>query len=145
MKGCDVCMKTYNFQEQIENIREEAIKIGYKPTTISKYMSIWRTFIKWKKENNFIYNQDEYSTFLLEHYKFDIITYTHNSKSRDQQLMRSKKILDDFNTYKNFIKKRVVPIMDETIELLNQYLKDNNINYGKIFKVSEKIIPLLKI
>ena len=35
--------------------------------------------------------------------------------------------------------------MDETIELLNQYLKDNNINYGKIFKVSKKIIPLLKI
>ena len=57
MKGCDVCMKTYNFQEQIENIREEAIKIGYKPTTISKYMSIWRTFIKWKKENNFIYKR----------------------------------------------------------------------------------------
>ena len=137
-------MKTYNFQEQIENIREEAIKIGYKPTTISKYMSIWRTFIKWKKENNFIYNQDEYSTFLLEHYKFDIITYTHNSKSRDQQLMRSKKILDDFNTYKNFIKKRVVPIMDETIELLNQYLKDNNINYGKIFKVSEKNNTFIK-
>ena len=104
-------MKTYNFQEQIENIREEAIKIGYKPTTISKYMSIWRTFIKWKKENNFIYNQDEYSTFLLEHYKFDIITYTHNSKSRDQQLMRSKKILDDF-----------IQFQENTIEKLKKYL-----------------------
>ena len=34
--------------------------------------------------------------------------------------------------------------MDETIELLNQYLKDNNINYGKIFKVSEKNNTFIK-
>ena len=32
----------------------------------------------------------------------------------------------------------------ETIELLNQYLKDNNINYGKIFKVSEKNNTFIK-
>lgn len=149
MKGCDVCMKTYNFQEQIENIREEAIKIGYKPTTISKYMSIWRTFIKWKKENNFIYNQDEYSTFLLEHYKFDIITYTHNSKSRDQQLMRSKKILDDFNTYKNFIKKRVVPnnqkdsISEEfkdIIDIYKKYCCNERYNSINTINIKEKYI-----
>ena len=34
--------------------------------------------------------------------------------------------------------------MDETIELLNQYLKDNNINYGKIFKVSKKNNTFIK-
>ena len=141
MKGCDVCMKTYNFQEQIENIREEAIKIGYKPTTISKYMSIWRTFIKWKKENNFIYNQDEYSTFLLEHYKFDIITYTHNSKSRDQQLMRSKKILDDFNTYKNFIKKELFQIIKRIVFLKN--LKISLIFIKSIVVMKDTILLIL--
>lgn len=141
MKGCDVCMKTYNFQEQIENIREEAIKIGYKPTTISKYMSIWRTFIKWKKENNFIYNQDEYSTFLLEHYKFDIITYTHNSKSRDQQLMRSKKILDAFNTYKNFIKKELFQIIKRIVFLKN--LKISLIFIKSIVVMKDTILLIL--
>ena len=45
----------------------------------------------------------------MDYYKFDVNSYTNKSKSHYQQLMRSKRILDDFDTYKNCIAKRVLP------------------------------------
>ena len=66
------------------------------------YKFIWNSYIKWKNESNFYYNGKEYATFLLEHYKFDVQSYSSESKSRFQQLMRSKRILDDFEKYKNY-------------------------------------------
>ena len=72
-----------------------------------------------------------------------ILVLLYDSAARADEIVNL--CVEDIRYYDNQIilngkgnKKRVVPIMDETIELLNQYLKDNNINYGKIFKVSEK-------
>lgn len=78
-----------------------------------------------------------------------ILALLYDSAARADEIVNL--CVEDIRYYDNQIilngkgnKKRVVPIMDETIELLNQYLKDNNINYGKIFKVSEKNNTFIK-
>lgn len=78
-----------------------------------------------------------------------ILVLLYDSAARADEIVNL--CVEDIRYYDNQIilngkgnKKRVVPIMDETIELLNQYLKDNNINYGKIFKVSEKNNTFIK-
>ena len=73
------------------------------------YLKIWNKFIVWKNEVHFIYNKKEYSEFLLDYYHFDISKYTNKSKSRHQQLKRSKRILDNFDEYKKFIIKQSLP------------------------------------
>lgn len=108
-KGDGVLMNT-NFKTQISNIRKEAIKIGFSKTTMDGYQFIWNNYIKWKQTDNFTYNQKEYTQFLLEHYDFDVSTFSNKTtKSWFQQLMRSKKILDDFNDYKSCITREVLP------------------------------------
>ena len=102
-------MNTLDFKTYIKFIRKEALEIGFSITTMDGYLKIWKKFIIWKNESNFIYNEDEYSRFLLEYYKFDITKYTNKSVSHHQQLMRSKRILDDFDTYKKFMIKRSLP------------------------------------
>lgn len=79
-----------------------------------------------------------------------ILVLLYDSAARADEIVNL--CVEDIRYYDNQIilngkgnKKRVVPIMDETIELLNQYLKDNNINYGKNLRLVKKIIPLLKI
>ncbi len=99
-----------NFKNQISNIRKEATKIGFSKTTMDGYQFIWNNYIKWKQTDNFTYNQNEYAQFLLEHYDFDVSTFSNKTtKSWFQQLMRSKKILDNFNDYKSCITREVLP------------------------------------
>ena len=81
-------MSLPNIKTQINNFRKEAKKLGYRDSTIDKYISIWNNYIKWKNESDFIYDCKEYSKFLLEYYNFDINEYTNKSKSFFQQLMR---------------------------------------------------------
>ena len=102
-------MNTQDFKNYINNIRKEALEIGYSITTMDKYLSIWNKFINWKNETHFIYDEKEYSKFLLEYYKFDVNKYTNKSKSHYQQLMRSKRILDDFDSYKKHMTKQSLP------------------------------------
>lgn len=102
-------MNTQDFKTYIKNIRKEALEIGYSIKTMDGYLKIWKKFIIWKNENYFIYNEQDYCNFLFDYYNFDVNKYTNKSKSRYQQLMRSKRILDDFNAYKNFILKRSLP------------------------------------
>ncbi len=90
-------MSLPDFKTQIKNIRKEAIELGFSISTMNGYESIWNNFIKWKNEEYFIYDENDYSKFLLEYYYFDVKSYSAKSKSRHQQLMRSKRILDDFN------------------------------------------------
>ena len=107
--GDDVFMNT-NFKTQIDKIRKEAISIGFAKATIDDYQYIWNKYIKWKQINDFVYNEKEYAKFLLECYGFDVDTYSNKStKSWFQQLMRSKKILDDFDSYKKFITREALP------------------------------------
>lgn len=94
---------------QIKNIRKEGLKLGFSIKTMDGYEAIWHSFIKWKNEYDFIYSSEEYEKFLLEYYNFDVNTYTTKSKSYYQQLMRSKRILEDWDTYKVFILKRCLP------------------------------------
>ena len=102
-------MNTQDFKTYINNIRKEALEVGYSITTMDGYLKIWNKFIKWKNEIHFVYDEKEYSKFLLDYYKFDVSKYTNKSKSRHHQLMRSKRILDDFDTYKIYILKRSLP------------------------------------
>ena len=102
-------MNTPDFKTYINNIRREALSIGFSINTMDGYLKIWNKFIEWKNETHFIYDEKEYSQFLLDYYHFDINNYTNNSKSRHQQLMRSKRILDDFTSYKQFMLKRSLP------------------------------------
>ena len=102
-------MHTQDFKNYINNIRKEALEIGYSIPTMDKYSSIWNKFINWKNEAHFIYNEKEYSKFLIEYYNFDISKYTNKSESRYQQLMRSKRILDDFDSYKKYMTKQSLP------------------------------------
>ena len=97
------------FKTQIKNIRKEALELGFSIKTMDGYLNIWNNFIKWKNEDNFIYNESEYSNFLLDYYHFDVHEYNNKTKSRFQQLMRSKRILDNFDEYKEFMQKRVLP------------------------------------
>lgn len=137
-------MYTQDFKAKIKKIRKEALEIGFSITTMDGYLSIWNKYIKWKKLAYFDYNEKEYARFLLEHYNFDITTYTNKSKSRYQQLMRSKKMLDDFDSYKLFMIKRTLPnslyssypsswniILDKYLEYCKQ-IKINSENSIKI-------------
>ena len=108
--GKDVVFLSYpDFKTQIKEIRREAIELGYAISTMDSYERIWNKFIEWKQEEHFVYQEEDYSKFLLEYYHFDVSTYTSKSKSRDQQLMRSKRILDDFDIYKECIQRRCLP------------------------------------
>ena len=99
-----------NFKTQIKKIREEAIKVGFTKATMDGYQFIWNNYIKWKQINDFIYDEKEYSEFLLEYYCFDVNNFSHKTtKSWFQQLMRSKKILDDFDSYKKCITGEALP------------------------------------
>ena len=97
------------FKTQIKNIRKEAIELGFSITTMDSYLKIWSNFIKWKNEDSFIYNELEYSKFLLDYYQFNVNEYNNKSKSFFKQLMRSKRMLDDFDEYKVFMQKRILP------------------------------------
>ena len=72
------------------------------------YLNIWNSFVKWKNSEDLVYNELEYSKFLLDCYHFDVTSYNDKSKSRYQQLMRSKRILDDWDNYKNYMIKRII-------------------------------------
>ena len=102
-------MNTLDFKTQIKNIRKEALRIGFSISTMDEYLRIWNKFISWKSTNSFVYNEKDYIDFLLDYYKFDVNSYTNKSRSLYQQLMRSKRILDDFDTYKIFMQKRSLP------------------------------------
>ncbi len=102
-------MKTQNFISYIKEIRKEALELGYSKSTIDGYWYIWKQFILWKNVNTFEYEEKEYSKFLLEHYNFDVNTYTNKSKSHHQQFMRSKRILDNFDIYKQNMNRKVLP------------------------------------
>ena len=106
----DVVFLSYpDFKTQIKEIRKEAIKLGFAISTMDGYQKIWNKFIEWKQEEHFVYREEDYNRFLLEYYSFDVSTYTSKSKSRYQQLMRSKRILDNFDTYKECIQRRCLP------------------------------------
>ena len=137
------------FKTQIKNIRKEAIELGFSIATMDSYLKIWNNFIKWKNEDNFIYNELEYSQFLLDYYRFDVTTYSNKSKSFYQQLMRSKRILDNFDEYKVFMQKRVLPkslyseypsnwniILDHYLD----YCKNNQYNDDKTIKVKRSYL-----
>ena len=66
------------------------------------YLSIWNSFIKWKNEDDFIYDESEYSKFLLDCYHFDITTYNNKTKSYFQELIRSKRRC--FYIFRDFLK-----------------------------------------
>lgn len=133
-----------SIKTQINNFRKEAIKIGYCSYTIDRYISIWNMYIKWKNETDFIYDSDEYSKFLLEHYNFDVNTYTSKSKSFFQQLMRSKRILDNFDEYRKvkekemFSKSYIVDFPNDwniTIGLFADYIQNVRNNCDNTIKV----------
>ena len=145
-------MSLPDFKTQIKNIRKEALKVGFSISTMDGYLKIWNKFISWKGINNFIYNEKDYIDFLLDYYKFDVHSYTNKSCSRHQQLMRSKRILDDFDTYKNCIAKRVLPSYlysdynekwDEVTDNYLTYCK--NVCYNKEKTVKVKKDYLLRI
>ena len=102
-------MSPQDFKTHIKEIRKEAIEIGFSVSTMDDYLRIWNQFILWKQEEHFIYNEEDYSKFLLEYYQFDVSTYTTQSKSGHQRLMRSKRILEDFDSYKNFMTRAALP------------------------------------
>ena len=102
-------MNTLDFKTQIKNIRKEALGIGFSISTMDEYLRIWNKFIYLNSTNIFVYNEKDYIDFLLDYYKFDVNSYTNKSRSLYQQLMRSKRILDDFDTYKIFMQKRSLP------------------------------------
>ena len=102
-------MSPQDFKTHIKKIRKEAIELGFSIATMDGYQSIWDKFIVWKNEECFEYKEDDYSKFLLEHYNFDVNSYSNKSKSHYQQLMRSKRILDDFDIYKEFMVKTALP------------------------------------
>ena len=52
-------MHTQDFRDYINNIRKEALEIGYSITTMDKYLSIWNKFINWKNETHFIYDEKD--------------------------------------------------------------------------------------
>ncbi len=139
-------MNTLDFKTYINNIRKEALSIGFSINTMDKYLRIWNKFISWKNENHFTYDEKEYSQFLLDYYHFDVNKYTNKSISHHHQLMRSKRILDDFDSYKQFMVKRSLPnalysnypsnwnlILDNYLN----YLKDVRQNSDKSIKVKK--------
>lgn len=127
-------MSNTNFKTHIENIRKEALSLGYSISTMNDYLNIWNNFIKWKNENNFIYDKNEYDKFLLEYYNFDINAYTNKSKSHYQQLMRSKRILEDFDSYKKRMQKQILPKA-----LYNNYPSEWNLTLDNYLKYLEEV------
>lgn len=111
-------MDTQNFKSKIKNIRKEAIKVGFSLKTMDSYLSIWNSYIKWKQKDEFYYDADDYISFLSEHYNFNIHEYNKRN-SWHQLLICSKKILDDFETYRNSMKRNTLPI-----QLYNNYPKE---------------------
>lgn len=117
-----------DIKTQIENIRKEALKMGYSPKTIDGYIRIWDQYIKWSNKDIVYYNEEDYDKFLLEHYNFDVTTYSNESKSRDQQYIRSKRILDNFEEYNKNMKRKSLPnnlyssYPDEWEKYLNDYV-----------------------
>lgn len=145
-------MNTQNFKSKIKEIRKEALEIGFSINTMNNYLSIWNKYINWKNLSNFDYNEEEYVKFLLEYYNFDISTFSSKSKSHHQQLMRSKRILDDFDSYKQFMLKRVLPnslysnypsswnlILDKYLE----YCKQIKLNVDKSIKLKQSYLERL--
>lgn len=122
------------FKTQIRNIRKEAIELGYNKSTMNGYLNIWNSFVKWKNSEDLVYNELEYSKFLLDCYHFDVTSYNDKSKSRYQQLMRSKRILDDWDNYKNYMIKRILPR-----SLYNEYPSDWNITLNKYLDYCKNI------
>ena len=125
-------MSTSDFKTHIKKIREEAIEIGFSILTMDGYQRIWDKYINWKKEDDFIYSEEDYSKFLLDWYQFDVSTYSNESKSHHQQLMRSKRMLDDFDSYKIKMINRCLPnaLYSEYPAKWNITL-ENYINYCK--------------
>ena len=125
-------MSTSDFKTHIKKIRKEAIEIGFSILTMDGYQRIWDKYIKWKKEDDFIYSEEDYSKFLLDWYQFDVSTYSNESKSHHQQLMRSKRMLDDFDSYKIKMINRCLPnaLYSEYPAKWNITL-ENYINYCK--------------
>ena len=141
-----------DFKTQIKNIRKEALELGFSISTMDDYQRIWNKFIKWKNEKHFVYAGNEYSKFLLEYYNFDVATYTNKSKSRHQQLMRSKRILDNFDQYKTKMKNQILsnaiyceyPVTwDKTIGAYLDYCKDVMQNSEKTINVKYNYIKRL--
>ena len=122
------------FKTQIRNIRKEAIELGYNKSTMNGYLNIWNSFVKWKNSEDLVYNELEYSKFLLDCYHFDVTSYNDKSKSRYQQLMRSKRILDDWDNYKNYMIKKILPR-----SLYNEYPSDWNITLNKYLDYCKNI------
>ena len=134
-------MSPQDFKTHIKNIRKEAI------STMDGYLKIWNNFISWKNEEHFEYNEEEYSNFLLDYYHFDISNYTNQSKSWYQQLMRSKRILEDFDSYKVFMEKTSLPksiFCDYPVEW-NPILEDYLTYCKNVRNNSENGIKLKKI
>lgn len=125
---------TLYFKTQIDNIRKEALELGFSNKTMDGYKFIWNSYIKWKNESDFYYNEKEYATFLLEHYNFDVLSYSSKSKSHFQQLMRSKRILDDFEKYKKFMEKRILPN-----SLYSDYPSNRNLILDKFLDYCKEI------
>lgn len=145
-------MSLPDFKTQIKNIRKEALELGFSISTMDEYQQTWNKFIKWKNEKHFVYDSDEYSKFLLEYYNFDVTTYTNKSRSRHQQLMRSKRILDNFDEYKIRMKKQTLsnaiyyeyPILwDKTVDAYLDYCKDVMQNSEKTIKIKYSYIKRL--
>ena len=44
---------TLYFKTQIDNIRKEALELGFSIKTMNGYKFIWNSYIKWKNERNF--------------------------------------------------------------------------------------------
>ena len=141
-----------DFKTQIKEIRREAIELGYAISTMDSYERIWNKFIEWKQEEHFVYQEEDYSKFLLEYYHFDVSTYTSKSKSRDQQLMRSKRILDDFDTYKDCIQRRCLPNAlyceyskewNPVVEKYLTYCKEEKYNADRSIKTKQDYLTRL--
>ncbi len=151
--GKDVVFLSYpDFKTQIKEIRREAIELGYAISTMDSYERIWNKFIEWKQEEHFVYQEEDYSKFLLEYYHFDVSTYTSKSKSRDQQLMRSKRILDDFDTYKDCIQRRCLPNAlyceypkewNPVVEKYLTYCKEEKYNADRSIKTKQDYLTRL--
>ena len=151
--GKDVVFLSYpDFKTQIKEIRREAIELGYAISTMDGYERIWNKFIEWKQEEHFVYQEEDYNQFLLEYYHFDVSTYTFKSKSKHQQLMRSKRIVDDFDTYKDCIQRRCLPNAlyceypkewNPVVEKYLTYCKEEKYNADRSIKTKQDYLTRL--
>lgn len=141
-----------DIKTQIENIRKEALKLGYSPKTVDGYIKIWNQYIKWSNKDVVYYNEEDYDKFLLEHYNFDVTTYSNESKSRDQQYIRSKRMLDNFEEYNKIMKRKSLPsnlysrYPNEWEKYLNDYVyycKECRQNSNGTIKVKKEYLKKL--